>query len=1328
MKQKRTLAFVTLLFLYIIRAFAYSGVLYTADHDLPNSLVNKIVQSSDGMIWIATENGLSMFNGSSFRTYYHKDGDERSLVSNFVRSLCADNQGHLLVGTTKGVQAYCHATDDFTPVILDERVGIRDLGNVSDIYKVADNKFLVTGYYTFFLSFDKKGNPQISACSATGKELRPNHCIMDKHGCIWLTCLMDGLYRIDKNGKMSKVLDDKGRDCQFQTIAQGPDGRIYGSDINGGLYVNTGHSSFSLIEGTESLPCIRDIRTVPGTNTLCIASDGGGICFYDCKQRRLAPGIIDDPFIDLSSQKVHSLYFSEDGDLWMGIYQKGVYVNVVNAPRFNYIGYRSTRFNSIGNKCVTSLLQTHDGNIWVSTDNGGIYGVHPDGSSIASYPCSGNVPQSPLGLFEDSRNRVWFGSYGNGYGQIDLSNGKCRYFPIRGVNTGNTNVYSFCEDKRGKVWAATMGNGLLRFDEEAQEMVVMSTREYLKWSCAIYYDKVSDCLFVGTYGSLEMVNLSLPKPFNSVKHLFSCSAVHGISPYGKHSIVVSADNGLYIYNIDTHEIKKCTTDNGTPIKFAYAAAESDDGVLWFSGTDGLTRLGNHTVQYAVQDGLQGNEFYKNAVLKAKDGTLYFGGQNGVTWFRPSEIKSSSRTCKVMVVGLKTGFNDYIIANDEGSYHLGSDIHSFSFEMVTSPLTMTRRVIYRCQMDDDGWQDLPMSQNQLSYSHMSPGHHTFEVCAIANGVKSEVTTVHIFIAYPWYRQWWAWLLWISMSGFLAFIVWKQYDSHRKEKLRVREAEMAEKAQEERLQFFINIAHDLRTPMTLIASPLQKLISTDNDSSRQHIYGMMQRNANRILSLVNQLMDVRRIDRGKMQLHCQKLDFSSLIRNIVSSVNDLATSNHQYLLMQQGTCTVQEAWVDPDFIEKILLNLLGNSVKYTPQGGQINVEWHTTDTHLSLSVADNGIGIPKEEKDYIFDRFYQGSGSKQRGKGTGIGLNLVNSLVTLHHGEIHVADGVNGKGTVFTVLLPLADSAYTDEEKDMLAHTESIEETAATNVEQNTQEEETVQENTTVPSPVNNRTTLLIVDDEADIRNFLFAELGDSYHIVLCENGRKALAILQREKVDLVLSDVMMPEMDGMELLREIRKNVNISHLPVIMLTAKNTDNDRIESLKLDVDAYIGKPFNLELLRSTIKSLLSRQLHLRNTFSGNQMPTEKIATPDLKSPDDRLLERVIKVVNENLSNPDITSEDIAVQVGLSRVHLYRKLLELTNQTASNYIRNIRLNKAAELLRLGKMSVAEIAYEVGFKTPNHFATAFKKVYGMSPSEYMKQDHSDNHADEEH
>lgn len=1322
MKQKRTLAFVTLLFLHISSIFAYSGILFTADHELPNSLVNKIVQTSDGMVWIATENGLSMFNGSSFRTYYHKDGNDRSLAANFVRSLCADNQGHLLVGTTQGLQAYCRATDDFTPVILDKRVGIKEPGNVSDIFLVADNKFLVTGYYTFFLSFDKKGQPQVSACNATGKDFRPNHCIVDQHGCIWLTCLMDGTYRIDKYGKVNKVPDDKGRTCQFQTIAQGPDGRIYGSDINGGLYVNTGHSSFSLIKGTESLPCIRDICTVPGTSTLCIASDGGGICFYDCKQGHLTPGIVDDPFVDLSSQKVHSLHFSKDGDLWMAIYQKGVYVNVVNAPRFNYVGYRSNRFNSIGNKCVTSLVQTHDGNIWVSTDNGGIYGIHPDGSSITSYPCNGNIPHSPLGLFEDSRHRVWFGSYGSGYGQIDLSTGKCHYFPIKGVATGNTNVYAFCEDKHGKVWAATMGNGVLCFDENAQEMVVGSSKEYLKWSCAIYYDKASDCLFVGTYGSLEMINLSSPNPFNSVKHLVSCSAVHGISAYGKNGIVISADNGLYTYNIGTREMKKCSLDNGNPIPFAYAAAESNDGTLWFSSTDGLTCLDKNTVKYSVQDGLQGNEFYKNAVLKAKDGSLYFGGQNGITWFMPSEIKNTLRTCKVKVVGMRTGFDDYVIADDEGNYHIGSDTHSFRFDMVTLPLSMTHRVIYCCQMDNDGWEKLPLSQNQLSYSHMSPGDHTFEVCAIVNGEKSEVTTVHIYIAYPWYRQWWAWLLWIAAASLIIYAVFRQYRNHRMEQQRVRDAEMAEQAQEERLQFFINIAHDLRTPMTLIASPLQKLIATDKDSSRQYAYGMMQRNANRILNLVNQLMDVRKIDRGKMQLHCQKVDFSALIRNIVSSVSDLAVSNHQQLTMQQGDCSVQEAWIDPDFMEKILLNLLGNSVKYTPQGGLINVEWHTTDTHLSLSVTDNGIGIPKEEQAYIFGRFYQGSGNKQRGKGTGIGLNLVNSLVNLHHGEITVADGVDGKGTVFTVLLPLADSAYTDEEKDTVTQTEPVEEVAVDEIMSEKQDEESQQDSAAASALISSRSTILIVDDEADIRNYLSAELGDTYNILLSEDGRKALAILQREKVDIVLSDVMMPEMDGMELVREIRKNVNISHLPVIMLTAKNTDNDRIESLKLNVDAFIGKPFNLELLRSTIKSLLSRQLHLRNTFSGNQMPAEKIATPDLKSPDDRLLERVIKVVNDNLSNPDITSEEIAAQVGLSRVHLYRKLLELTNQTASNYIRNIRLNKAAELLKQGKMSVAEIAYEVGFKTPNHFATAFKKVYGMSPSEYMKQRRPDN------
>lgn len=1345
MLHKYLRLFVTLVlicFKYV--SFASTGVLFTSNHDLPNSLINKIVETRDGMIWIATENGLCRYNGSSFVTYYHHSNDEHSLASNFIRTIEADGKGHLMVGTTDGLQMYRPETNDFTSVIS---INSKEKHcNVSDI-AYYNGVFYVSGNQNFSVRVDGDGNPKAEKNRYTSTKYIANQTVVDSNGNIWLVCHFRGVYCVDKKGNIRTIKDEHGQPYLFYNLYQGPDGRMYASSNHGGLYVkNSGSDIFTLVPGSESFPIIRDMKVLPGTNIICLATDGLGIRFYDCRKGQMVSQIIDDPFIDLSSQKVHSLCFTNDGDVWMAFFQRGVYLSVAGNIGFNYVGNRSKRFDFIGDRCVTSVLETHDGGIWVSTDNGGIYGVSRDGTSLGVYHSgngAGQVPSSPLALFEDSRQRVWFGSYGSGYGQIDLRSGRCKYLSINGAGVAGTSVYGFAEDGNSNIWGVSMGSGLLFFDESKQQFTVYSATRYVKWACAIYYDNRNNNLYVGTYDgllSLDMEGINAKGNAGSAKRelklLLRDYVVHSISPRGKEQLCVSTNNGLILYNTRTGNVVKYGMAEGLPSMTIYSALEADDGSLWVSSTKGLSHIflkAKEVENFSVRDGLQGNEFYKNAVLRGSDGAFFFGGMNGMTWFYPKDVQMGVQNCHVKVAEVKSDMKSFL-ADEDGNFHIEDGIQSFSIDLVTSPISMTYRAVYCYQMDGDGWQKLPSSVNSISYSHLSPGNHEFEVYAIINGKQSEVARVHLYIAYPWYRQWWAWVLWISLATAMSCGGYVMRQRRNAELKIMAESKQAEQIKEEKLQFFINIAHDLRTPMTLIVSPLQKLMALDKDESRRHSYEIMYRNANRILNLVNQLMDARRIDRGKMPVNCREVDFTALFENIVDSVTDLAERRNQSLTTEKGVCTVEKAWLDTDFLEKILINLIGNSVKYTEEGGYVKVKWFTLEAGatvaqgtvdaakfaegaLALQVIDNGIGIPEEEQKYVFDRFYQIPKNRKHEIGTGIGLNLVHSLVQLHHGDITISNNPEGRGTIFTILMPLGSKAYSAEEmiKDEIPANVVYTDKALLKEKGEMMSVAPVVEMPEGHLP--SRQTILVVDDEEEIRNYLAEELSDTYNVKMCNDGEEAMSLLLREHVDIVLSDVMMPKVDGLELCRRIRENVLLNHLPIILLTAKNTDTVRLDSLKLSVETFISKPFNMAILRSTVDSLLRRQSSLRNTFSGKQMPTDQIATPDVQSPDDRLMERIVKVINDNLSNPDITSEDIAREVGLSRVHLYRKLTELTNQTASNYIRNIRLAKGAELLQNKKMSVSEIAYQVGFKTPNHFATAFKKMYGVSPTDYMKQ-----------
>jgi DNA-binding response OmpR family regulator/two-component sensor histidine kinase len=478
--------------------------------------------------------------------------------------------------------------------------------------------------------------------------------------------------------------------------------------------------------------------------------------------------------------------------------------------------------------------------------------------------------------------------------------------------------------------------------------------------------------------------------------------------------------------------------------------------------------------------------------------------------------------------------------------------------------------------------------------------------------------------------------------------------------------------------------------------------------------MNRNADRLLRLTDQIMDLRKIDRGKMELHCTDVALSPFVRGVIAYTEDIAQSRRQTLTLKDYTNGHVNVMIDTDCFEKILLNLLSNALKYTPENGSVTVSIDLepktdlkagSNVTLLVNVIDTGIGIPDDEKQNIFTRFYQVHTNGKYVKGTGIGLNLVKSLVELHKGSIDVSDNPEGQGACFSVALPLKTSSAEIVTGEALPVQE-------------------LQEDVIVSPDANgghtklkSRKTILVVDDDDEIRSFLCEEMASLYNVIDCADGKTAYQTLNKEHVDIVISDIMMPEIDGIELCRLIRQNVRISHIPILLLTAKGTDRDRIEGLQATADAYITKPFNLALLQTIVSNLLLRQEKLRNTFKGNELPTDQIATPEIQSADEKLLERLVKCINDNLDNPDLTSEYLASEVGLSRVHLYRKLKELTNQSATNYIRNIRLTKAAELLRQKKCSISEVAYLVGYRTPNHFSTAFKELYGVSPSEYVKE-----------
>ena len=1298
-------------------ANAQFNMLFTSDSDLPNSLVNKIEEDKNSMIWVATEDGLCRYNGSRFVTYRNIPSNPRSLSHNFIRTVCADSVGNVVIGTIGGVQVYNIHTDDFSPRISAEKIGVA-MGNVNSILRLADGEFFIGGIDPFTLHINSKGEISVKRNAFTGKTHDVHRSARTPDGKIWVSRQAEGVMYADKDGKIHNVRNYDGSEYNFSSLCVGHDGKLYAGDVESGLYFyNARTKHFDLVHGTEGIIKIRDMKAIPNSDNMCIATDGNGVMFFNIRSHQFVPSHrFDDPFVDISSQKAHSLYVSKHGDIWMALYQKGVFMASHSSAPFGYIGRRSQKYDLIGDRCVTSIIETKDRKLWISTDNGGLYGITPDFQNFAKFRVGTgpeDLPPTIQGLFCDSQGRLWFGSYNRGCGIVNTTTGKAINIPIEGLPGRKTSVYGYAEDKRGTIWAATMGQGIFRYDASRNIMTFYTYSDGTRWTNSIFYDSNTDRIYTGTYDGIVWFKPNDAK--KTMHRMGESEIIYSITRLNNNTLGFATSKGVTLLDTNNDKLRTITKENGLPNSSIYAVQMGNDGHLWLSTSTGLIRFNlkdNTSETFTARDGLQGNEFYKNASLRSYDGRLWFGGINGITFFYPNRIGERTTKCTTRVVALRAN-ERFLGPNQSMGYELEPDDNTFTVEFAALPLYMTHRIAYSYKLDDGNWETLPMPQNRVVFNGVSSGSHVLYTKTIIDGHESEITETPIHIAYPWYLRWWSMLIWLAIFGFVVYTTLLEMRRRRRLHRSIREHQREEEAKEQKLQFFMNIVHDLRTPITLISTPLQKLLSTDHDEERQRLYGTMSRNADRLLRLTDQIMDLRKIDRGKMELNCTDVALSPFVKGVVAYTEDIAQSRRQTLTFTDKTNGRINVMLDTDCFEKILLNLLSNALKYTPENGSVTVSIDLepktdlkagSDVNLILDVVDTGIGIPDEEKRNIFTRFYQVRTNGKFVKGTGIGLNLVKALVELHKGSISVCDNPIGKGTQFTVVLPLKTGSTEMATGELLPEegSESIIAAPNSNGERNM---------------LKSRKTVLIVDDDDEIRSFLCEEMASIYNVIDCADGKTAYQTLNKERVDIVVSDIMMPEIDGIELCRLIRQNVRISHLPIILLTAKGTDRDRIEGLQATADAYVTKPFNLALLQTLIGNLLMRQEKLRNTFKGNELPTDQITTPEILSADEKLLERLVKCINDNLDNPDLTSEYLASEVGLSRVHLYRKLKELTNQSATNYIRNIRLTKAAELLRQKKCSISEVAYLVGYRTPNHFSTAFKELYGVSPSEYVKE-----------
>lgn len=1338
---------------------AQSGKLFSVDVELSNSLIYDVFQDSKGIIWIATEDGLNRYDGSKFSIYKHKDEEATSLLNNYVRLLFEDRKGHLLIGFYNGLQVYDPASDSFRKIPLLGNEGEDFDAHVITITQRQDGEILVgtSGYGIFSLRFEE-GVPSVRHIQDFLPEGIINQLFEDQDRNLWVFSEDKGLFRIGPDGKQEHYSDAKGiPQTAITGLCQDREGNLYASSIKHGLFVRKSTAKHFTPIPYPSSPNLPIATMHLGKNDeLYLGTDGKGVKIYDLKKKTITEGNFNITTFDFEKAKIHAILEDRAGNLWLGIYQKGVMLLPASASNFGYVGYKSVKQNSIGSNAVLSILEDHQGTLWVGTDSDGLYGIDENAAQKVHFepgqdPAS--FPSTIMTVFEDSEHSLWVGSYLNGLAKLDRKTGKSVFVPHLLDHYGKKveRVYSLAEDRHKNLWIGTMGSGLFSMNLDTQKIThypPISTSD-VKGNENMLHNAWINCLlptsqeklYIGTYDGIGYLDLKT-KQFSAAQgtgRLLKGHIIYSLYEDHRGMLWVGSSRGLIRLNPQTNELKTYTMEDGLPSNVVCAIMGDEDNNLWISTNYGISKLNtlnNSFYNYYANDGLQGNEFSKGTAFARQNGHLFFGGINGITHFKPAEIpdviSSPDKKLDVRVTGfylhnkaVKKGMNSgsYPIVDttvmEAENFRLSHQDNTFSFELSAMEFANPERITYQYSLQGGDWVKLHPGTNTITFNNLAPDTYYFRFRSKNYNTYSDVKEITVQIYPAWYFSGWAKAAYALMLAIMLLLVLLQIRHRYRTRQKMQQHLHAKQINDARLQFFINIAHEIRTPMTLIISPLRKLMSGDKEEERQKAYTIMHRNSERILLLINQLMDIRKIDKGQTQLKFQEIELVGFLKSLISIFDEQAGSKNIPLLFhhQQASLPV---WIDPVHFDKAILNVLSNAFKFTPENGRIELHLHTgRDESLSkplqhyveLVISDSGIGLDEAELEKIFECFYQARTAQNHfAEGTGIGLHLTRSIVALHHGSIRAENNLQGGGCRFIIRFPLG--------KEHLKPAEIVEtpsKPAKTEAHVQTMPLFTEKEAKAAKVRPKNKQHLLVVEDDDEIRKYICQELAPYYHISESANGKEALALVLRNAPDLIISDLMMPEMDGITFCRKLKQNININHIPLLLLTAKSEEEDRLEGLGMGADAYLAKPFNIEMLQITVQNLIQNRILLRNNFNGSQQQQDKVHPVVVESSDEILLKKIMKQINQHMDNEKLNVEMIASEVGISRVHLHRKMKALTNQTTRDFIRNVRLQEAARLLSGKQLNISEVAHATGFSTLSSFSAAFKECYRVSPSEYM-------------
>ncbi len=1303
-------------------------------------------------MWFATTDGLNKYDGTNFTVYRNITDDSSSLRANEVLSLHEDRAGNLWIGTGGGgMSRYNRKMNTFEHFTFDN-TGLTRNATIKSICSDYRGKLWIAPYGSLYIMDtasrsvslvnlpDANGNPVKTVVECIFEDSKHRMWIGTENGLFKYTIETNSFRRfLYQAGDPSCLAHDHVR-----AIAEDKSGTIWIGTDNGLCKLQPDGQHFVTyrnIPGNEAslsnnrVTCIEAdnegllwVGTLNGINSLNIAT--GKVTIYNTE---------DGNIFSITSKAISCSYFDKEGIYWFGTFIRGINKYDKNLNLFG-LKLTSTFYHKGGAPpMVTNFAENTNGDVYVATFDDGLYTfdyrtgqVRQTDVRLSGKPVQ---PLEILALHMTHENRLYIGTYGKGVIVLNTITGKTEQITVAnapGRLYGN-DIYCMMEDSKGNTWAGTNGAGVhvIRNNKvivtytpapSGPNERLLPINGYIR----AFAEDADKNIWIGTHGGGVAVyqpgsdtwtiynqdNSRLPS--NKIQSLLSDS--RGIMWVG------TDGGGLAMFNKQKNQFTRFTEKDGLANTTIYQIVEDLHGQLWLSTNTGLSSMNpaSHKFRnFTSYNGVQNSNFVHGSGMRLSGGEILFGGLEGINYFNPSGLTVNRNVPDVLLTDLRISNKSVIAGTDapiKEDISIAKEIRldykqNFALSFVALNYTLAKQNLYAYRLEgfEKDWI-YNGTNNTVSYTNLDPGTYIFHVKASNNdGVwNTAESSIKIYVRPPFWRTTAAYIFYILVVGGLIFYSrYRVMSSLRKKLILEQEQQQVKRLQELdrlKLKFLTNLSHDFRTPIALISGPIDQIIEGEKNSAKLDKLYIIRRNAKRLLNLVNQLLDFRKMEEQELTLQLSKGEFCSFVKDVSGSFRDLS-ERKRINFSFSSTVPRLEALFDHGKIERILFNLLSNAFKFTLEGGSISVVLEKshgrdtdTNTWVTLKVTDSGVGIPKETVERIYDRFYQNDSSAEiLNYGTGIGLSIAKEFVNMHGGTIDV-ESEPGNGSTFTIHIPLVVAA---ESADVIEQSVVKEKVALTSKRINEKE---------------NRKALpiiLLVEDNEDFRFYLKDALRENYMVIEAANGKEGWQKALAHHPQLILSDISMPEVNGIDMVNKLKADSRTCHIPVILLTALTDQQQQVKGLETGANDYITKPFDFEVLSAKIKSLLELESAMKSTY----VKQINLTAPAVKidSSDEVLLQEIVLFLEQNIMNPQLSVEALSKQFGMSRSTLYTKLLQISGQTPVEYIRSFKLERAAQLLQKSNMTIAEIAYQVGFTTPNYFARSFKQKFNVLPSEYV-------------